>query len=199
MIVGALITAAGNSSRMGSFKPLLPIGGLSAAERVIQSFHLAGINTIVVVTGKNAEALEGQLKPYNPVFLRNTLYENTEMFDSVKIGLNYLKDSCSNILFSPVDIPLFSADTVKALLACQRAVGIPVFQGKKGHPIILKREAALEIMGYTGTGGLKGAITHLALETAYIPVPDPGILPDMDTQEDYANILKFYSNNQKTT
>ena len=77
MTEGAIIVAAGKSSRMGSFKPLLKIGDVSVTERVISNFHVAGIRNIVLVTGNNAEELENSLKHPDVVFLRNDLYECT--------------------------------------------------------------------------------------------------------------------------
>ena len=54
---GALILAAGYSSRMGSFKPLLPVGGMPAIKRVVYSIHRSGIKDIIIVTGYNRELL----------------------------------------------------------------------------------------------------------------------------------------------
>ena len=51
MQTGALIVAAGKSSRMGDFKPMLQLGSISIAQRVINNFRQAGISKIVVVTG----------------------------------------------------------------------------------------------------------------------------------------------------
>jgi putative nucleotidyltransferase with HDIG domain len=72
---------------MGSFKPLLKIGNLTAVEHIIRSFRDASVTHIAIVTGKNAEELENSLKHSGVVFLRNDMYEHNEMFDSVKIGL----------------------------------------------------------------------------------------------------------------
>ena len=86
MQTGALIVAAGKSSRMGDFKPMLQLGSISIAQRVINNFRQAGISKIVVVTGYNADALERHLASNHVIFLRNEDYETTHMFDSVRIG-----------------------------------------------------------------------------------------------------------------
>ena len=191
MKTGAVITAAGMSSRMGAFKPLLKIGSLSAAEHVILNFRFAGVRNIALVTGNNAAELENSLKRLDIVFLRNDMYRNNEMFDSVKIGLNYLKDKCDKIFISPIDIPLFAVDTVKALLRCRANVGIPVYNGKGGHPIILDNDAANRILQYTGDGGLRDAIIKLSLEIERLEVKDQGMLYDMNTQTDYTGIVQL--------
>lgn len=116
MQTAALIVAAGMSSRMGDFKPMLSIGSIPIAQRVVATFHQAGIRKIVMVTGFNAVTLERHLSGSGVIFLRNEDYETTQMFDSVKIGLGYLRRKCDRVLFTPVDIPLFTAGTVHALV-----------------------------------------------------------------------------------
>ena len=69
MQTGALIVAAGKSSRMGDFKPMLQLGSISIAQRVINNFRQAGISKIVVVTGYHADVLECHLASNNVVFL----------------------------------------------------------------------------------------------------------------------------------
>ena len=71
MTTAALIVAAGMSSRMGDFKPLLNIGSISIAQRVVATFQQAGVEKIVMVTGYNAVMLERHLAGNGVVFLRN--------------------------------------------------------------------------------------------------------------------------------
>ena len=192
MRIGAVITAAGKSSRMGVFKPLLKIGNFTAAEHVIQNFHAAGIRDIILVTGNNAEELEKNLKHLDVVFLRNEMYEYNEMFDSVKIGFDYLKNTCDRIFLSPVDVPLFTADTIKILLKRGTSVCIPTYNGETGHPIILDSNSVKKILAYAGNGGLRDAITNLSLEIEYIETGDQGVLYDMDTPADYGKIVQLH-------
>ena len=116
MQTAALIVAAGMSSRMGDFKPMLNIGSISIAKRIVANFHQAGISRIVVITGYKAETLEHHLSNEGLIFLRNENYAETDMVDSARIGLAYLQDKCDRILFTPVDIPLFTSDTVSKLM-----------------------------------------------------------------------------------
>lgn len=181
------------SSRMGSFKPLLKIGNVSAAERIIRNFRAAGIGEIVLVTGNNAEELEKSLAHLGLVFLRNELYKSGEMFDSVKIGLEYLRRKCGRIFVTPVDVPLFSSDTVLKLLRHKAAAGIPRAHNKTGHPIYVDQNAAAEILSYRGEGGLKGALENLSVKPEYIEVDDDGVVYDMDTREDYSRLVKLFA------
>lgn len=193
MNAGAVVVAAGMSSRMGDFKPMLNIGSISIAQRVVSTLQQAGVSRIVVVTGYQADVLERHLAKAGVVFLRNEDYEKTQMFDSAKIGLNYLKDKCDKILFTPVDIPLFTAQTVLRLLRSEARLAIPEFEGQPGHPLLIGAELIESILDDSGEGGLQGAIGRLKVSMVSVPVNDPGTIHDADTPEEYEKLLQFHN------
>lgn len=193
MRFGALIVAAGMSSRMGRFKPMLNIGSISISQRIIANFKQAGIDQIVMVTGYNAPALEKHLSGNGIVFLHNDAYERTEMFDSAKIGLSYLKDRCDAVLFTPIDIPLFTCETVRALMAAKDKLACPVYDGQTGHPIRIAADLIDELLAYSGEQGLRGALNQCSAALAQVPVSDRGILYDADTPEDYGQLLRYHN------
>ena len=193
MQTAALIVAAGMSSRMGDFKPMLSIGSITIAQRVVATFHQAGILRIVMVTGFNAVTLERHLSGSGVIFLRNEAYETTQMFDSVKIGLEYLKGKCGRVLFTPVDIPLFTAGTVRALLDSGAALACPVCQGETGHPILIASSLFDRILADSGEQGLKGAVERCGTVMEKIPVDDPGTLHDADTPADYSALVDYHN------
>ena len=189
----ALIVAAGMSSRMGSFKPMLNIGSISIAQRVVATFAQAGVDKIVMITGFNATMLERHLAGNNIIFLRNENYETTQMFDSVKIGLDYLRGKCDRVLFTPVDIPLFTAETVKKLLDTDAKLACPVCDGQTGHPLMISGTLLENILSDSGEGGLKGAVDRCGASCVHIPVDDSGTVHDADTPEDFSALLKLHN------
>ena len=193
MTTAALIVAAGMSSRMGDFKPLLNIGSISIAQRVVATFQQAGVEKIVMVTGYNAVMLERHLAGNGVVFLRNEKYETTQMFDSVRIGLSYLRDKCGRVLFTPVDIPLFTADTVHRLLETDAPLACPAVDGETGHPTLIGASLFDRILSDSGDQGLRGALNRCGAEPTLIPVEDRGILHDADTPEDYKALLRYHN------
>ena len=193
MRVGAVITAAGISSRMGDFKPLLNIGSMSIVKRIVATLKQAGAENIVLVTGYNAEALEHHLAGSGIIFLRNEDYEHSYMFDSAKIGLAYLADKCDRILFTPVDIPLYTAATVSALLDSGAELACPMFDGQSGHPLLMSDYVARKILSDSGEGGMRGAITRCGVDMTDIIVDDEGILHDADTPLDYNRLLEYHN------
>ena len=191
--VGALIVAAGMSSRMGEFKPMLHIGNISIAQRVIATFQRAGISQIVMITGYNAAALEHHLSGCGIVFLRNENFETTQMFDSVKIGLRYLENKCDKVLFTPVDVPLFTAHTVAAMLETDALLACPICRGEKGHPLLIGSSLIREILQDSGEQGLRGAASRCSVPIQYVPVEDYGTICDADTPEDFAALVEYHN------
>ncbi|MDO4566477.1 MAG: nucleotidyltransferase family protein, partial [Oscillospiraceae bacterium] len=193
MEAGAVVVAAGMSSRMGDFKPMLNIGSITIAQRVIATLRQAGIEQIVVVTGYNADVLEHHLAKSHVIFLRNENYATTQMFDSARIGLEYMAKKCARVLFTPIDIPLFTASTAEALLQSGADYACPVCEGERGHPILLSRAIIERLLADSGEGGLKGALERTGIEEKFIEVEDAGILHDADTPEDYLSLLEYHN------
>jgi len=188
---GAVVAAAGLSSRMGDYKPLLPIAGTTIARRLLDTLHEAGVTHICVVTGHNAQLLEEHLAGYGAEFIHNADYRTTQMFESACIGLRHLRPRCERLLFTPVDVPLFSAETVRALLQSSVALAVPVCGGKRGHPILLTSPVVDAVLSDSGEGGLRGALERCGVKETKIEVPDSGILYDADTPEDYRTLLRL--------
>lgn len=193
MQTGAVIVAAGMSSRMGDFKPMMNIGSISIAQRVVATFRQTGVDRIVMVTGYKAGELEKHLSHNGVEFLRNEDYQHTQMFESAKIGLRYIQDKCDRVLFTPVDIPLFTAATIHALLDSGAELACPVCMGQTGHPILIASRLLDAIVADSGQGGLRGALERCGIPMARIPVPDQGILHDADTPRDYEKLLRFHN------
>ncbi|WP_411678536.1 NTP transferase domain-containing protein [Caproicibacter sp.] len=190
---GAVVTAAGMSSRMSEFKPLLKIGSISIVRRIISTLQQAGADPVVLVTGNQADALERHVAHMGVVCLRNENYRKSQMFDSAKIGLSYLQNQCGKILFTPVDVPLFTCRTVRDLLRTDAAVASPVCNGVEGHPLLIASEAVPKLLSYRGERGLAGAVEHSGLEKKLVEVGDEGVLFDMDTREDYERLLQRHN------
>lgn len=192
MKTGAVIAAAGMSVRMGDFKQLMKIGGMTMAERVVTNFRRAGIKDIVMVTGCRAEQVEKTLYHMGITFLRNENYETTEMFDSAKIGLTYLRDRCDRVFFCPADVPFFTEETMQKLLERQGDLVIPAYKGRQGHPVRMDASLIPSILEYRGERGLKGALDSLGVESVKVAVDDEGVVTDADIPGDFAHLAEIY-------
>lgn len=195
MKTGAVIVAAGMSSRMKAFKPMLSLRDSTIIKTAISSLRSAGVGEIAVVTGNNAGLLSEHLSPTGVTCLFNKDYETTEMFDSAKIGLNYLKNRCGRVFFLPGDVPLFSRHSLITMEADMDRSGceilMPVHDGKAGHPILIDSRAIPFLVGYEGGGGLKGAIDRFPGLKRTIQLDDIGMTLDADRPEDYERLKSY--------
>ena len=184
-----IILAAGLSSRMGAFKPLLEIGGKSMAHRVVELMQSAGADLVVVVTGHRHEELETHLAGRGVRFIHNPDYASTQQLDSLKLGLAALPGDCERVLVTPADIPLAKLETVERLLAAEGDFIRPRFGERTGHPVVLLAELIPFLLRYDGPGGLKGAVNQSGCVVRNVDVDDPGVLMDNDTPDDFQRTL----------
>lgn len=173
---GGLIVAAGNFGKNERISPFLKLGSVSVIRRIVMTFQQANIKPIVVVTGYQALEIEQHLAEYDVIFLRNENYEHTDKFYSVKLGLDYMKDKCEKIVFTPVTIPTYTAETVKKMIELNKQVVVPVHRGRRGHPLLLSSELVDAILEYKGEGGLNTAVREVGGEGEYIEVEDRGVV-----------------------
>ena len=192
-----ICVVAGLSSRMGAFKPLLPLGETSIIRTLIGRYRACGIERIVLVTGHNAELLESHVGDLGVCCCRNARYAESDMLESVKVGIRFCLDSdaapssSDRIFLTPGDIPLVSTDTISALMDVSGDVVAPTMDGERGHPLRLARRTLEPILHYEGDGGLQGALRSLGFAITEMPVHDPGILLDADTPDDYEKLKRL--------
>ena len=198
--ISAIILAAGMSTRMGAFKPLMPIGNTTAIENIIRVFRLAGIDNISVVTGFRAQDVASALKHQGVRLVLNESYADG-MLSSIKTGIRNLPAGCGAFFILPTDIPLVRLASVNALTAAFRPEHIfyPTFQERRGHPPLISTCFCRNILDFSGQGGLQAFLTRHESCAVNVAVADPGILLDMDTKPDYRRILAWYRQSQIPT
>ena len=187
----ALVIAAKMPQNANEYKPLMRLGTSTIIENVIQNFQGAGVTDITVVTGYKAESLEKYLAGKGIDFCFNRNFAESHMMDSICLGLRQLGDDFDYVLITPGDVPLVKPETIRAML-CRHAEEVRVsLGGKAGHPVMLSKSIAKELLGYQEDGGLRSFLEQYRDVTAYVNVDDQGILLKADTSEDYKNLRKL--------
>jgi CTP:molybdopterin cytidylyltransferase MocA len=191
-MIAAIVLAAGYSSRMRQFKPLLPIGRATALERVIDLFLAAGIGEINVVTGHRAEAIEPLLKHKGVRAIHNPHYD-AGMYSSVAAGVGSLPARIEACFVLPADMPLVRPRTIKLLAQAyenrQWSVIYPVFRALRGHPPLICRGVIDETLHSDEPGGLRALLARHRQDAGEVAVIDEGIHLDLDTPADLARAL----------
>lgn len=194
MRLKGLIAAAGRSSRMNGFKPLMSLNGFPMICMTVQSLKNAGIEEITVVTGCRADEVARAVGPMGVTIVENRDYARTDMLASIKLGLGGMTDS-DGIFFLPGDVPLISPESMSVIrekLLCLPA-GIQVLQPMAGdqdvHPPVLLPGSYRKILEYSGENGLRGALSFLRTER--IEIEDPGALSDADYRADFEKLEAY--------
>lgn len=198
--IGAVILAAGYSSRMGSFKPGLQIGGKTVIARLIASFYDAGIKDIVVVSGHNREVLKSLIKGFDVTESYNENFPKG-MFTSIQAGVRKTDRTLRGFFLIPVDCPLLEAETIDLLVSNIRddsSFVVPCYRGKKGHPLYIPMKYRDEILSYDGTNGLKGITDKYDDQMIRIETGRESTVMDMDTPAAYEELKAFYQRGMKS-
>ena len=186
--IAALILAAGRSSRMGTIKPLLPLGEDTLLERIISLFRAAAISDILVVLGHAAESFIPLLQKQDVRWVINPDYDRG-MFSSVQTGVEKMAPACRAFFLMPADVPLVRLETLKTLLSVYHKkkmdVYRPCYQTKCGHPPLISTKLARPIRDFDEPGGLRALLAHYEQTSLEVSCDDPGILIDLDTPADF--------------
>lgn len=194
--IHVIIAAAGNSSRMADFKPLLSIGDCCMIERTINNFKIAGLESITVVTGHRREELLPVLYRTRVHEAVNDQFEYMDMFFSILVGLKSVSEDYGAVLICPADMPLIRPFTIQQLVHEWESFGdpvlIPTYFGKEGHPLLLSKSIIPSLFNYHGSKGLRGALNQLEENIRFLELPDSGMTKDADFRADYLKLLEAY-------
>lgn len=192
----ALILAAGFSSRMGTFKPLLPVGGAPLIERCIARFLQAGFPEVRVVVGHRAKEVIPVVTRLGarPVF--NGDYP-AGMYSSVRAGVRTLDGAEAAFFLLPGDCLPDRPETLAQIASrfLEGGTGIlhPTFGGKRGHPPLISTAYRNAILAQDPPGGLKALLAEQGDDTAEVEVDDAGILSDLDSPREYRRLLERHA------
>ena len=195
--ISAIILSAGLSSRMGAFKPLLPLGNGTIIKQAVSNFQQAGIKEIHIVLGNRASDIVPHIDDMDVSWVVNEDFRK-EMLTSVQIGMRHLKPETKAFFVLPVDIPLVRSQTLLALMdasgAHSHSILYPTFNGTRGHPPLIPQRYVETLIEYGGSGGLKGFLNQFEQNALDVHVADAGILMDMDTHDQYEQIKQRFNN-----
>lgn len=194
--IGAVILAAGLSTRMQQFKPLLPFAEGTVIEQAIHSILSCGIKQLTVVTGFHSAEVVQVVGKLHVACIVNANYHQG-MFSSVMAGLQSCDESTEAILLLPGDMPLVKRHTIRRVIRAYDKSGAdvvyPVFEGQRGHPPLISRRCFPAILQGGPTDTLRTILSRFEPAAAEVEVMDAGIVTDVDTPADYQDAIRRYA------
>lgn len=203
--VGGVILAAGESSRMGRDKSLLPwpkeTGGEDAFNRPAGTILSAAIQAfaefcdmVIVVAGRNEPALRPVIEGYGGILVRNPLPERGQ-FSSLQTGLHQVLDQGRDrAMVTLVDRPPPLRKTLNDILAAFAArehgiwAVVPEYSGRHGHPILLGREMIEAFLKAPPTANARDIEHANQARVRYLAVDDRSVTMNIDTPQEYESL-----------
>jgi molybdenum cofactor cytidylyltransferase len=196
-VITALVLAAGTSSRMGRPKALLPLpGGDTFLTRIVRTFQDAGVDDVVVVLGHEADAVAASLDAHGSAarIVVNRAYQ-TGQLSSLLAGLGTIdRPGVAALLLTLVDVPLVTADTVRAVVARYRATHAPIVRpvqgAQHGHPVLIDRRLFDALRRADPAAGAKTIVRAHVSAAGDVEVADAGAFLDIDTPDEYERVIR---------
>jgi molybdenum cofactor cytidylyltransferase len=203
--VGAIILAAGRSTRMGEAKPLLRLGESTVLGQTLENVRGAGVDEIVLVLGFSAETVRQQL-PTSAIgglkIVVNQAYMQG-MASSLRAGLSAVGPRIDAALIVLADQPFIRPETLDRIVDRYRQshaqIVIPSYKGFRGNPVLLDRSLFPEVMALDGDIGCRAIFGSHLEGIVKAEVEDVGILLDIDTKDDYVRLQGFGQSRQDET
>ena len=190
----AIILAAGASKRMGYPKALMPYRGRPFLTGILEASLAAGVDLRVVVLGYYANKIKQEIDLSDVIVTINKDLESGPI-GSVRAGIRALgPHSVQAALVWPVDRPHVSLATVSALLDASRGthqpIVVPVFQGRRGHPVLFARSVFNELLAAPNDQGARYVVRRDPTRVATVEAGDASVLEDFNTPDDYKELLR---------
>jgi len=138
--IGAIVLAAGMSSRMGTNKLLMDVNGKKMVRHTVEAARASHAEPIIVVTGHGESDVKAALAGLDVQFVNNPDFAKG-LSASLKCGLNALPEDCDGALVLLGDMPGVSAALFDRLIAAfdpseSRAICVATRHGKRGNPVL---------------------------------------------------------------
>jgi molybdenum cofactor cytidylyltransferase len=192
----AVVPAAGHSTRMGRPKLTLPLGSRIVIEYVIDALRTGGIEHVLVVIGPHVPDL-GPLATAAGADVLTLAEATADMRSTVEHGLRWIEERYhpepnDPWLLVPADHPVLDPGLVRQVVVAgtvERPIVVPVHDGRRGHPTRFAWRHAAAIRELPPGQGINALLRDRAHEVNELPVADPAVLSDLDTPDDYAQLV----------
>ncbi len=191
--ITCIVLAAGESKRMGQPKLLLPLGESTVGEHTIDNFLNSKLKEVIVVLGDRADEMTRRIGSRPVKIVINPAYRQG-MSISIASGLSLLSEKAQAVMLSLGDQPFIDPQAINRLTEAfsthNRGIAIPVYRGRRGHPVIFSIKYKEALLSLKGDIGGRQIIEKHPDDILEVDVDCEGITIDIDTYENYHLTVK---------
>jgi CTP:molybdopterin cytidylyltransferase MocA len=186
--IGAVLLAAGGSTRMGRPKQLLEIDGVPLVLRAARALLQGGLAPVVVVAGRDYAHLAALLRAEPVAVVENPDWERG-MGTSLSAGVRTWAQRAPEgrgVLIALVDQPALEADHVRRLAAALAGPGeiaAAAYAGVVGAPVVFGRDYLPELLALPAAAGAQALLRRHAARVTPLSLPELSV--DLDTPGQY--------------
>jgi len=171
---------------MGAHKMLLEFGGSTVIAHIVDQLLLSRVDRVLVVVGFEGEKVAGQLSNRDVMVVTNADFAEG-MLSSVRCGLRALPAGCAQVLVVLGDQPSITAELVNEVIQAEteKRIVVPVYNEKRGHPLLFSTDYREEILNEFDQVGLRGLVGAHPEDVFELSVSNSAVLSDMDYPADY--------------
>ena len=193
-MISAIVLAAGQSTRMGQPKLILPWKETTVIGQVVKTLINSGLDEIIVVTGGAQHQVKSNLQEFPVRFVSNPRFESTEMTYSLQIGMTTLRKDTEAIMVTLGDQPQIEISVVEDIIKLYRQTRsylvIPSYKRRRGHPWLIDHHLFPKITELNEDETLRDFLDQHQDEIRYLQVNEESVLQDLDTLADYQKFQK---------
>jgi molybdenum cofactor cytidylyltransferase len=192
--VDIIILAAGKSERMGQQKMLMPYADQTIIEHIIEKALKSNAGEVRVILGSHHDEITEKILHLPVKITYNDRFENG-MLSSVQSGFNALSSSSKAGMILLGDQPMVKISVINRLIESffktKKGIVLPVYNGKRGHPVIIDSVYITEINKLNPNIGLRQLMEERSEDIHEVEVDTDTILKDIDTITDYNRELIY--------
>jgi molybdenum cofactor cytidylyltransferase len=194
-----IVLTAGLSSRMGSPKALLPLGGQPSLVRILREILTSELDQVILVLGAHGTFIRqalGELKKNNRLTLVYNPAYRQGLSTSIKKGLIRVSPHTGGVMFLMGDQPLLRASAINRLIRTfledSDRIVVPGYGRSPGNPVIFPLAMVPELLELSGDTGGREVMRRHQDRVRLLPIRPSRIGWDMDTPEDYQKIKEYF-------